>query len=115
MLLSASEQQGSVMFYDLSNMSIIRTVETGLDAVRAIHMDKRIVFLGGNGSQGALQLWDVNAMTKLCEKEKQDKDIFSIFCKNSVIYYGGRNRCINRLNLDTLVLFCLTYRKICQP
>jgi len=105
-LISASEQQGSVIFYSLPNLEVVKTIETGLEAVRAIYVDKSILFIGGNGPQGALQLWDINTMTKLCDKEKsQDKDIFSILCKHSVIYYGGRNRCINRINFNTLVIF----------
>jgi hypothetical protein len=115
-LISASEQQGSVIFYNLPNLEVVKTIETGLEAVRAIYVDKSILFIGGNGPQGALQLWDMNTMTKLCDKEKsQDKDIFSILCKHSVIYYGGRNRCINRINFNTLVLFFVNLnRKTCR-
>lgn len=104
MLISATEQHGTVTFYSLPSLEIIQTIETGMDAVRAINIEKNIVFIGGCGSVGALQLWDLNTFTKLCEKEKNsDKDIFSVLCKNSVIYYGGRNRCINRINFDNLV------------
>lgn len=109
LLMSASEQQGSVIIYGLPNLEVVKTIETGLEAVRAIYVDKSIVFIGGNGPQGALQLWDMNTMSKLCDKEKsQDKDIFSILCKRSVIYYGGRNRCINRINFNTLVSLLLS-------
>eukprot|EP00826_Nyctotherus_ovalis_P004141 TRINITY_DN10864_c0_g1_i3.p1 TRINITY_DN10864_c0_g1~~TRINITY_DN10864_c0_g1_i3.p1 ORF type:complete len:165 (+),score=25.98 TRINITY_DN10864_c0_g1_i3:119-613(+) len=98
------------MIYSLPNLEVVKTIETGLEAVRAIYVDKSIVFIGGNGPQGALQLWDMNTMSKLCDKEKsQDKDIFSILCKRSVIYYGGRNRCINRINFNTLVALLVIY------
>ena len=103
LLISASEKQGSVAFYNLPSLEIVHTIDTGLDAVRAIHVNNNVVFLGGSGNVGALQLWDLNTMTKLCDKER-GQDIFSILRKNSVIYYGGRNRCINRVNFDTMVV-----------
>jgi len=102
LLISASEKQGAVVFYDLPNLEVVQTVETGLDAVRAIHVDDYYLFLGGSGNAGALQLWDLKTMTRIYEKEK-GQDIFSILRKDAVVYYGGRNRCINRVNFDTMV------------
>lgn len=104
LLISASEKQGAVTFYNLPSLEVVQTVETGLDAVRAVHVDDNLVFLGGSGSAGALQLWDLNTMTRACEKEK-GQDIFSILRKDSVVYYGGRNRCISRVSFGTMVSF----------
>ncbi len=105
LLIGNTEQTGTVTFWSLPDLASVATIETGMKIVRALYVDKHILFVGGCSSgSGALQLWDINTMTKLCERERsQDSDIFSIFKRGPVVFYGGRNRCINRLDLDSLV------------
>ncbi len=103
-LIGTGEQAGTLTFWNLPDLTPLATVDTGMKHVRALHVDGHILFVGGCCGTGALQLWDMNTMAKLCERERNpDSDIFSIFKKDSVVYYGGRNRCVNRLNLDSLV------------
>lgn len=40
-------------------------------------------------------------MTKICEKERT-QDIFSIYSKNEIVYYGGRNKGIYRIHAETM-------------
>lgn len=105
MLIGTTEQNGGIQIWSLPGIEYITTLETGLEHVRTLFLDTNTLFVGGSGSAGALQMWDLNLMSRLYEKEKgTDKDIFSIFHQNSIVYYGGRNHSISRMNSLTLVL-----------
>eukprot|EP00826_Nyctotherus_ovalis_P035681 TRINITY_DN3082_c0_g1_i12.p1 TRINITY_DN3082_c0_g1~~TRINITY_DN3082_c0_g1_i12.p1 ORF type:complete len:298 (+),score=63.86 TRINITY_DN3082_c0_g1_i12:171-1064(+) len=103
-LIAANEQGGGLSFYLLPGLELIQTIETGLNSVKALYADKNILFVGGSGDVGALQLWDVRTMGRLSAKEKDTgNDVHSILTKKATIYYGGTNKCVNRVSLDTLV------------
>ena len=103
-LLTGSEKNGSVSVYSIPNLKFIKTIETGLSSIYSLCSVRNIVLVGGAGSAGSLQLWDLSTMTKLCEREKtKDASVYSVFTKNSTIYYGSNNRYVNRMNFDTLV------------
>lgn len=104
-LIAANEQGGELSFYLLPGLELIQTIETGLSSVKALYADKNILFVGGSGDVGALQLWDVRTMARLSAKEKDTgNDVHSILTKKATIYYGGSNKCVNRVSLDTLVI-----------
>jgi len=101
-LITASES--ILNFYLLPGLELIQSIDTGLESINTVYTDKNILFVGGKGASGALQLWDIRTMTRLSAKEKKsENDVYSILTKKAMIYYGGNNRCVNRVSLDTLV------------
>eukprot|EP00826_Nyctotherus_ovalis_P057876 TRINITY_DN7927_c0_g4_i2.p1 TRINITY_DN7927_c0_g4~~TRINITY_DN7927_c0_g4_i2.p1 ORF type:complete len:240 (+),score=40.72 TRINITY_DN7927_c0_g4_i2:128-847(+) len=105
-LIAASEQNGSITLHSLPTLELVHTIETGLESVKAVHTTDNYICIGGCGTSGALQIWDINAMSRLHSNESGN-DINAVFYKNNVLYYGGQNCCVNRFRTDTLVIFYL--------
>lgn len=102
LLFAASEQCGTISLYNLPTMELVHNIDTGLDSVRTIYSSGNYIFIGGSGNTGALQVWDMNAMSRLHSNESNN-EIQSIFYRDNIVYYGGKNYCVNRFRTDTLV------------
>jgi len=103
LLIAASEQSGLVSLYSLPSLEVVHSIDTGLDSVKAVYSNGNYICLSGAGDSGSLQIWDINAMSKLHSNESNN-DIGAIFYKDNVLYYGGQNCCVNRFRTDILVI-----------
>ena len=104
LLITASEQSGSVSLHNLHTLETVHTFETGLDSVKTIYGNDNYICIGGNGNIGSVQVWDTNAMTMLHSREANN-DIQAVMHRKNILYYGGQNCCINRFRTDTLVIY----------
>ena len=80
------------------------TLKGHRDEIKNLHiLDDHTLISSGKGSltSGSILFWDIRNYNIIDEKEK-NLDVFSLTHHKNIIYYGGRDRNIRRMNIDSL-------------
>mmetsp|Transcript_25840 Transcript_25840/g.45649 ORF Transcript_25840/g.45649 Transcript_25840/m.45649 type:complete len:909 (+) Transcript_25840:1667-4393(+) len=95
--------QNTVSVWDSISLHCVVVLKGHKDVIRAVHMHDNMLYTAGksNAGSGSILVWDLRRSQNPIEERERNQDIFSLFAKDSTLYFGSRNHSVGRIDLNT--------------